>query len=70
MQHCSDSAFHPDPAKPLAESIIPTINGQAVMTQIFPEGVATFRGMLDESGEFCAVCGSFRSFRPDRQEQK
>lgn len=71
MQHPSDSyhAFQPDPARPLAESILPIANGQYVLTQIWPEGVLTARGMLGEDGGFTAVCGSFRSFRPDAQAQ-
>lgn len=54
--------FHQDD-HPLAESIYPIANGQAVMTQIWPEGVATFRGGLDQDGGFTPVCGSFRAFR-------
>lgn len=57
-------AFSPGDNTPLAESILPLPNGLAVMSQIYPEGVATFRGMVDQDGQFTAVCGSFRSFRP------
>lgn len=64
MQSDSNHAYHPDPAKPLAESITPIIGDKAVLCQLYPEGNLTALGYIDPyTGEFIGTSGSFRAYR-------